>query len=50
MDRKTALKKNIEMHIQATKDHAIRNAGRLVSGIHGKGELVLVALKGPGIV
>jgi hypothetical protein len=50
MERKKASKKNIETHVQAAKDYAIRNARRMISGAYCKGELVLIALKGPGIV
>ena len=50
MDRKKAFHRNVEMCIQAAKDYATRNARHLISGVYGKGESVLVALKGPGIV
>ena len=50
MDRKKAFHRNVETCIQAAKDYATRNARRLISGVYGKGELVLIALKGPGIV
>ena len=50
MERKKASKKNIETRVQAAKDYAIRNARRMISGVYRKGELVLIALKGPGIV
>ena len=50
MDRKTAADRNARMRIQAAKDYAIKNARRLVSGMYKKGELVIVALKGQGIV
>jgi Integrase zinc binding domain/Integrase core domain/RNase H-like domain found in reverse transcriptase len=50
MDRKTASDRNARARIQAAKDYAIKHARRLVSGIYREGELVIVALKGPGIV
>jgi hypothetical protein len=50
VDRKKAATKNARTRIQAAEEFARRNAGRLISGQYGKGELVLVALKGPGIV
>jgi hypothetical protein len=50
MDRQKAASKNMQTRIQAANDYANRNARRLISGKFGKGELVLVALKGPGIV
>lgn len=50
MDRKEATKKNIESRVRAAKDYEIKNARRIISGKYGQGELVLIALKGPGIV
>jgi hypothetical protein len=50
MDRQGAANKNARARVQAAKDYATRHAGRLVSGKYAKGELVLVALKGPGII
>ena len=50
MDRKEASKKNIESHVRAAKDCEIKNARRIILGKYGQGELVLIALKGPGIV
>lgn len=50
MDRRKAADRNTEMRVQAANDYATKNARRLVSGKYGIGELVLVALKGPGIV
>jgi hypothetical protein len=50
LDRRVASKRNITNRINAAKDYAIRNAGRLVSGNYKPRELVLVAMKGPGVV
>lgn len=50
MDRQKAASKNKESRIQAADDYAKRNARRLIAGKYKKDELVLVALKGPGIV
>jgi hypothetical protein len=50
VDRRAAADKNARARIQAAKDYATRHAGRLVSGLYAKGELVLIALKGPGII
>jgi hypothetical protein len=50
MDRKKASKRNIQSRIQAARDYAVRNARRLISGLYKEGEVVLVALKGPGVV
>ena len=50
MDRQKAASRNKEARVQAANDYATRNARRLVSGKYKKKELVLIALKGPGIV
>jgi len=50
MERKTVADRNARARIQAAKDYAIKNAHCLISGIYREGELVIVALKGPGIV
>jgi hypothetical protein len=50
MDRQKAASHNMRARIQAAKDFAIKNARRLVSGSYNHGQLVLVALRGPGIV
>jgi len=49
-DRRKAANRNIRNRMQAAEQHATKNARRLVSGEYTKGELVLVALKGSGIV
>jgi hypothetical protein len=48
--RKKAVDHNTKSHAQAAKQYTVRNARRLISGQYNRGELVLVALKGPGIV
>lgn len=50
LDRRTASKRNITNRINAAKDYAVRNAGRLVAGNYKPRELVLIAMKGPGVV
>lgn len=50
LDRRTAVKRNMINRINAAKDYAIRNAGRLISGNYQPKELVLIAMKGPGVV
>jgi hypothetical protein len=49
-DRQEVSNRIQKSRIQAAEQHATKNAHRLVSGKYTKGELVLVALKGPGIV
>ena len=50
VDRQKAASRNTKDRMQAAEQYATRNARRLVSGIYAKEELVLVALKGPGII
>jgi hypothetical protein len=49
-DRQEAADRSKKSRVQAAEQYAIKNARRLISGKYAKGELVLVALKGPGIV
>jgi hypothetical protein len=49
-NRKKAVDSNTKSRAQAAEQYAIKNARRLISGQYNRGELVLVALKGPGIV
>jgi hypothetical protein len=50
LDRRTASKRNITNRINAAREYATRNAGRLISGNYNPEELVLIAMKGPGVV
>ena len=49
-DCRSASKRNMESQINAARDYTIKNARRLISGIYGQNELVIVALKGPGVI
>lgn len=49
IDRKLAVKNNMEARKKAADAYAKRNIGRLMSGKYRPGEYVLVAIKGTGI-